>query len=155
MQKERKKCTASLMSWSQKICINHKKKTKKTQQNPQRLGLKSTTSLIIFAQCNNKPRKNKYLIEIWQSKNNFSWKISSNKKASCQKKQTWLPPDAMKYPQIPRNLLGANSRTKAAGKKHWIKNERTDNKSMSHEWKSSCGRASLFYTKAIESSFIH
>ena len=55
MQKEHKKCTTSLMIWPQKLAqqtaqqtaqLTTRKRTKKTQ----RLGLKSTTSLIIFAQ---------------------------------------------------------------------------------------------------------
>ena len=51
MQKEHKKCTTSLMIWPQKLAqqtaqLTTRKRTKK----PQRLGLKSTTSLIIFAQ---------------------------------------------------------------------------------------------------------
>ena len=50
------------MIWSQKLAQT----TRKTKQNPQRLGLKSTTSLIIFAQQQAKEKK--HLIEIWQSK---------------------------------------------------------------------------------------
>ena len=68
MQKEHKKCTTSLMIWPQKLArqtaqLTTRKRTKK----PQCLGLKSTTSLIIFAQQQAKKKwKHLYnLIYIW------------------------------------------------------------------------------------------
>ena len=67
MQKEHKKCTTSLMIWPQKLAqqtaqLTTRKRTKKTQ----RLGLKSITSLINFAQQQATEKiKTSNLIYIW------------------------------------------------------------------------------------------
>ena len=95
MQKEHKKCTTSLMIWSQKLA----------QQTAQLTTRKSTTKPTTFRLkehnfpdhfCTTTSQGKKHLIEIWQSKNIFSWKIASNKKASCQKNKH-------DYPQMPWN----------------------------------------------------